>query len=314
MTGPPTFSILFYELSESDEAIFFIGEIHWEAVIDIIKTAADMQQKADHLRCQGHSIVLVPTMGFLHEGHLSLVREGRKHGDYIVLSIFVNPTQFGPEEDFAAYPRDFDRDVSAAKKEGVAAIFAPEKEKLYEKDYETYVWLENLPNHLCGLSRPTHFQGVATIVTKLFNIVKPHVAVFGEKDYQQLAVIRRMNRDLNMGIKIVGTPIVREEDGLAMSSRNLYLTEHQRESALSLYTSLQLAQKMLREGETRVNQIIGAARSLIASYPETAIDYITICDPETLENITTITGPVLMALAVYIGEKCRLIDNMLLSP
>ncbi len=273
-----------------------------------------MQQKADCLRCQGNTIVLVPTMGFLHEGHLSLVREGKKHGDYIVLSIFVNPTQFGPGEDFAAYPRDFDRDVSAAEEEGVAAIFAPEKEKLYEKNYETYVWLERLPNHLCGLSRPTHFQGVATIVTKLFNIAKPHVAIFGKKDYQQLAVIRRMNRDLNMGIKIVGAPIVREKDGLAMSSRNLYLTKSQRESALSLYASLRLAQKMLWEGETKVDQLIGAVRSLIESYPETTIDYITICDPETLETINTITGPALMALAVLIGKKSRLIDNMLLSP
>lgn len=271
-----------------------------------------MQAHADKIRRQGKTIAFVPTMGFLHEGHLSLIREGKKHGDHIVLSIFVNPTQFAPGEDFEAYPRAFEQDAEAAAADGVDVIFAPEKGDLYEPDFETYVVPEKLPLHLCGLTRTTHFQGVATIVAKLFNIVKPHAAVFGQKDFQQLAIIRRMTRDLNFDIKIIGAPIVRESDGLAMSSRNTYLKEHQRSSALSLYQALQTTQKKVAAGETDADGLIEEARQFIAEHPETDVEYVSICDPDTLDDVATISGPVLMALAVRVGS-CRLIDNMLLA-
>ncbi|MFP4038965.1 MAG: pantoate--beta-alanine ligase [Desulfosudaceae bacterium] len=285
-----------------------------EAAIKIIKTIAEMKQEAEGIRQAQGSLVLIPTMGFLHEGHLSLIREGKKYGDYIILSIFVNPTQFGPDEDYETYPQDFDRDVAAAEREGVTAVFAPEAKELYRNGFETYVNLEKLPRHLCGLSRPTHFQGVATIVVKLFNIIRPRVAVFGSKDYQQLAIIRRLTEDLNLDIQIVGAPIVREEDGVAMSSRNAYLTEKQRASAPVLHESLLAARQMVREGETRAGVIIEKTAARIRSYPETAIDYISICHPDTLDDVEIITGPVVMALAVQVGPRCRLIDNMTLAP
>lgn len=272
-----------------------------------------MQQQADEIRRSGKTIVFVPTMGCLHQGHLSLLRIARDHGDYTVLSIFVNPTQFGANEDFDSYPKQFEQDARAAEQEGVDAIFAPEKESLYGAGYETYVVLENLPNHLCGLSRPGHFRGVATVVTKLFNIVKPHAAVFGEKDFQQLAVIRRMTRDLNLDVKIIGAPIVREADGLAMSSRNIYLSAAQRPSALSLYQSLLMAKEMIGQGETSAARIIEKVSRHIESFPETDIDYVTLSDPDTLNEVDTIDGTVLLALAVRVGGGCRLIDNMVLG-
>lgn len=272
-----------------------------------------MQAHSDKLRSSGKTIVFVPTMGCLHEGHLSLMRIAKTHGDYTVLSIFVNPTQFGANEDFDSYPKQFEKDARAAEKEGVNAIFAPDKESLYASDYETYVTLENLSNHLCGLSRPGHFRGVATIVTKLFNIVKPHAAVFGEKDFQQLAVIRRMTRDLNLDVRIIGAPIVREADGLAMSSRNIYLTEDQRPSALSLYQSLLMAKEMIGKGETSAARIVEKVSQLIESFPETDIDYVTLSDPDSLDEVKTVDGTVLLALAVRVGGKCRLIDNMVLG-
>lgn len=272
-----------------------------------------MQQQADALRCSGKTIVFVPTMGCLHEGHLSLLRIAKIYGDYSVLSIFVNPTQFGANEDFDSYPKQFEKDAEAAEKEGVDVIFAPDKESLYGNGYETYITLENLPHHLCGLSRPGHFRGVATIVTKLFNIVKPHAAVFGEKDFQQLAVIRRMTRDLNLDVKIIGAPIVREPDGLAMSSRNIYLTQAQRPSALSLYQSLLMAKDMVGEGETSAARVIKKVSGHIESFPETEIDYVTLSDPDSLDEVEKIDGTVLLALAVRVGGKCRLIDNMVIG-
>ncbi|QTA88158.1 Pantothenate synthetase [Desulfonema magnum] len=264
------------------------------------------------IRRSGKTIAFVPTMGFLHEGHLSLMREGRNRCDDVVISIFVNPTQFGPGEDLESYPRSFERDCELAEKQGVNAIFAPNEKELYGKNFQTYVKLEDLPNHLCGISRPVHFRGVATVVTKLFNIVKPHFAIFGQKDYQQVAVIRQMVKDLNFDIEIVGHPTVRETDGLAMSSRNSYLTPDQRVSALSLYASLKKAQTLLENGITDAAEIIRAASELITSHPGTAIDYITICDPETLADMETISKPALMALAVKVG-KTRVIDNMILD-
>ncbi|MFH1675270.1 MAG: pantoate--beta-alanine ligase [Pseudomonadota bacterium] len=279
--------------------------------MQIITNIPLVRQEADCLRKAGKRIVLVPTMGCLHEGHLSLMRLGRKEGDHLVVSIFVNPTQFGPTEDFEAYPRDFDRDCDMAESVGVDTVFAPETRALYGNGYQTYVTLERLPLHLCGKSRPSHFRGVASVVAKLLNIVKPHTAVFGEKDRQQLVIIRRMAEDLNFDVKIVGVPIVRERDGLAMSSRNLYLSKEERASATVLFQVLQTSQKLVEQGERSPERIIKTARELILSRSHTRIDYISICDPETLEDVDQIDKEALMALAVYVG-KARLIDNAIL--
>jgi len=272
-----------------------------------------MQARSERLRNRGEKIAFVPTMGYLHEGHLSLFKIGRKAGDCLVVSIFVNPAQFGPGEDLETYPRDFERDRALSKKERVDIIFAPTAEALYPDKFQTYVQLEQLPKHLCGLSRPVFFRGVATVVCKLFNIVKPHVAVFGRKDYQQLTVIRRMVRDLNLDIKIIGGPTVREPDGLALSSRNSYLTPEQRISALCLYRALSKARQLVGGGVKEAAGIIAAATELIHSQPGTTIDYISICDPETLDDMAVIDRPALMALAVQVGAT-RLIDNMMLEP
>ena len=282
-------------------------------VIEIITTAKLMQARSDKMRRQFKTIVFVPTMGFLHEGHLSLIRAGHKHGDDMVVSIFINPAQFAPGEDFESYPRDFERDLELLQKEDVDAVFIPDDKEIYGKRFQTYIELEKLPNHLCGISRPIFFKGVATVVAKLFNIVKPHVTVFGQKDYQQLIIIRQMVRDLDFDIEVVGAPTVREPDGLAMSSRNNYLTPEQRISALSLYKSLQKARALVESGIQDANKIINAATELIQSHPGTEIDYIVICDTETLDDAKTIDRPVLMALAVKVG-RARLIDNSILNP
>jgi pantoate--beta-alanine ligase len=272
-----------------------------------------MQARSNHLRNQGKTIALVPTMGYLHNGHLSLIRLARSMTDTVVASIFVNPTQFGPGEDLGAYPRDFERDQSLCRKEGVDIIFYPTAAEMYGPRFQTFISLEQLPLHLCGISRPTHFRGVATIVTKLFNIVKPHTAIFGQKDYQQVRVIRQLVQDLDMDIQITSGPTVRESDGLAMSSRNAYLTASQRPSALTLYQALCQTRNRLENGLTDAKALIQSAVSLILSFPDTAIDYIAICDTDTLEDIKTIDRPAVMALAVKVG-KTRLIDNMILSP
>ncbi|MCP4348783.1 MAG: pantoate--beta-alanine ligase [Desulfobacterales bacterium] len=280
--------------------------------MEIIRTVKEMQARSDLVRRQGKTIAFIPTMGYLHDGHLSLIKEGRKVGDDVVVSIFVNPTQFGPGEDLESYPRNFDKDRELIQETGADAIFAPDKDDVYAKEFQTYVQLKKLPNHLCGISRPIHFRGVATVVTKLFNIVKPHFAIFGQKDCQQLLVIRQMVRDLNFDTEVIGAPIVRESDGLAMSSRNTYLTSEQRVSALSLNKSLKKARELVENGTTDPSEIIDAAKKLITSHPDTVIDYISVCDPETLDEITTIDGPALMALAVRLG-KTRLIDNTILG-
>jgi pantoate--beta-alanine ligase len=281
--------------------------------IDIIALKTEMQARSNHLRNQEETIAFVPTMGYLHEGHLSLMRLARSMSDTVVVSIFVNPTQFGPGEDLGAYPRDFDRDQSLCRKEGVDILFYPTAAEMYGPRFQTFIALERLPLHLCGISRPAHFRGVATIVTKLFNIVKPHTAIFGQKDYQQVRVIRQLVRDLDMDIQITSGPTVRESDGLAMSSRNAYLTASQRPSALTLYQALCQTRSHLENGLTDAKALIQSAVSLILSFPDTAIDYIAICDPDTLEDIKTIDRPAVMALAVKVGNT-RLIDNMLLSP
>ncbi|WP_027354145.1 pantoate--beta-alanine ligase [Desulfosarcina sp. BuS5] len=281
--------------------------------MQIINKIKEMQSLPDRIKREEKRIALVPTMGFLHKGHISLMKEGLKHAEFLVISIFVNPTQFGPGEDLESYPRNFERDFALAEKAGVNVIFAPEAKEIYSAHFQTYVTLQDLPNHLCGISRPDHFRGVATIVTKLFNIVKPNAAVFGQKDFQQLAVIKQMVSDLNLDIKIIGAPIIREDDGLALSSRNVYLSPSERLPALSLFKALNNSQRLLASGVTDASKIISEAVELIDSYRETVIDYIAVCDPETLTDIKRIEKPVLMALAVKVG-KTRLIDNMVLEP
>jgi len=283
------------------------------SAIEVISSVKDMQQHSDRIRALGRTIAFVPTMGCLHEGHLSLIRKGRELGDDLVVSIFVNPAQFAPGEDFEAYPRDPERDLALIEKEKADAIFFPDTQELYPEGFQTYVELEKLPKHLCGISRPIFFTGVATVVAKLFSIVKPHLAVFGEKDYQQLTIIRRMVQDLNFDITIIGQPTIREPDGLAMSSRNTYLSPAQRPAALSLFNALNNADARVKDGINDAEKIIKEAFDLITSYPDTTIDYISICDPETLDDVNTIETPVLMALAVKVGTT-RLIDNMILKP
>jgi pantoate--beta-alanine ligase len=295
------------------ESIIIFILLSMKGLIRTITSIDDMQQQVRRLLQNGKTIAFVPTMGYFHDGHLSLMCEGRKHGDALVTSIFVNPAQFGPAEDYQTYPRDLNRDVSLAESVGVNIVFSPEAEAMYDKAYQTYIDLQPLSQHLCGASRPGHFRGVATVVCKLFNIVKPHVAIFGEKDYQQLLIIRRMVRDLQFDIRIVGVPIVREADGLAMSSRNTYLSDDERRSALSLFLCLQQTRATLAQGVNNVRELVNGASELILSYPHTKIDYIRLCDPETLEDVDRVERPTLMALAVWVG-KTRLIDNAILKP
>ncbi len=278
----------------------------------IINKIKEMSQYSEECRRKGNTIAFVPTMGFLHEGHLSLVKRAIKLCDKVVVSIFVNPTQFAPTEDLDTYPRDFGRDSELLKKEGVDILFAPEAKALYPDNYRTYINVTEISEHLCGISRPAFFKGVATIVTKLFNIIKPHKAVFGTKDFQQFVIVRQMVRDLNLDIDIVGSPIVRESDGLAMSSRNNYLKPEQRKAALSLFQALKNAVKKVENGEKKAESIIKEATASINFFDSTTIDYILICDPDTFEDIAIIERPALMALAVKVG-KTRLIDNMMLG-
>ncbi len=280
--------------------------------MEIIYNIPLMQKKADQLRAKGKKIGFVPTMGFFHEGHLELMRVARKNADVVVVSIFVNPIQFGPSEDYSRYPRDIERDKKKAQEVGVDILFIPSVEEMYPEGFQTKVRVEKLTQHLCGLFRPGHFDGVTTVVTKLFNIVKPHIAVFGEKDYQQLLVIKRMVKDLNMDIHIIGVPTVREADGLAMSSRNTYLTPEERKSALCLKKSIDLAKEMVEKGETDASVIKKKVEELISSYPFTKIQYVSICDPETLEEVSQIKDKALIAMAVFVGNA-RLIDNAILE-
>ncbi len=277
--------------------------------MQVIETVATMQEQAKQWRREGRSIGFVPTMGALHEGHLSLVREARKHHDRVVVSIFVNPLQFGPNEDFNRYPRTFEEDKRLLTAEGVDVIFFPSVQDLYPQGFQTYVELEHLPQHLCGLSRPGHFRGVATVVTKLFNIVMPHEAYFGKKDYQQFRIIERMVDDLNMDLKVTPMPIVRESDGLAMSSRNRYLSPDERRKALILFRSLELASQRIQEGERDAVRLTEELKDFIQrEVSEARIDYVAFVDAKTLEDLKVLSGHVLLALAVFIGNT-RLIDN-----
>ena len=278
----------------------------------IIKTIKEIKDIISNNKKQGKTIGFVPTMGFLHEGHLSLIRSAKKENDLVVVSIFVNPTQFGIGEDFEAYPRDLDRDAKLSESAGADVIFCPTISEMYPESYQTYVEVNEITNKLCGKSRPTHFKGVTTVVNKLFNIVEPHSAYFGQKDAQQVAVIQKMVKDLNMNIEVIPCPIIREADGLAMSSRNIFLSPEQRDAALILSKSLFFAKDKINKGCIDAVEIKETITKMINNEPLAAIDYIEIVDALSLSDITTIKGKVLVALAVRIG-KTRLIDNVLVE-
>lgn len=265
-----------------------------------------MLKKTDNI------IGLVPTMGSLHQGHLSLINQAKKECDKVVVSIFVNPIQFGRGEDLKNYPKDTNSDLTKCKKAEVDIVFLPEQKEMYPEGFQTYVNVSKLSNHLCGLSRPCHFTGVATVVLKLLNIVNPDRAYFGKKDFQQLLVIKRMVSDLDLDTKIVNLSIIREEDGLAMSSRNKYLNRSEREKASILFNALKKGKDLAKKGEKDPEKIISALKKMILSENIGKIDYINICNPHTLENLGRISGDILIAMAVKIG-KARLIDNCLVK-
>jgi pantoate--beta-alanine ligase len=276
--------------------------------MEVIRTIKEMKEFSSRARRAGKTIAFVPTMGYFHDGHLSLMRGGRKQEDLLVVSLFVNPTQFGPNEDFKNYPRDFERDGKMAEEVGVDVLFVPEAMEMYPPDHQTVVRVEKVTQNLCGKSRPTHFQGVTTVVMMLLEIVMPHVAIFGEKDYQQLVTIQQMAKDLHMSVEVVGMPTVREADGLAMSSRNTNLLPEERKAALSLYRSLQKAKELLQKGERKADRILHEMKGILQSEPLVRIDYVQICDAYTLQDVDRIDGDVVIALAAYLG-KTRLIDN-----
>ena len=275
-------------------------------------TVKSVKDQVKEWKKEGLSIGFVPTMGYLHEGHASLIKAAREGNDRVVVSIFVNPMQFGPTEDLASYPRDLAKDSALCESLGVDMIFHPEPEEMYHENFSSYVDMSVLTEELCGLSRPVHFRGVCTVVNKLFNIVQPDRAYFGQKDAQQLAIIRRMVRDLNMDIEIVGCPIVREEDGLAKSSRNTYLNEEERKAALILSKAVFLGKKMVEDGETSAAAVKEAMIKKIESEPMAKIDYVEAVDGLSMQPVEEIKAPVLVAMAVYIG-KTRLIDNFIVE-
>lgn len=281
--------------------------------MQIVTTIEELRSIVKWWRGEGHSVGLVPTMGFLHEGHKSLIVKAVSENDRVVVSDFVNPTQFGANEDLSTYPRDIERDGALCEEAGADVIFHPAPEEMYFEDNCTFVDMNRLTKGLCGKTRPTHFCGVCTVVSKLFNIVTPDRAYFGQKDAQQLAVIRRMVRDMNFNIEIVGCPIVREEDGLAMSSRNTYLSEKERKAALILHKSLTLGEEMIRSGEKDAAKVRDAILKNMRTEPLARVDYVEIVDAENLEPVKRIEKPILAATAVYIG-KTRLIDNFSCDP
>jgi len=274
-------------------------------------TVKEMQALSDELR-KDKRIAFVPTMGYLHEGHLALARKARELADIVAVSIFINPTQFGPQEDLAKYPRDFDRDAKLLEQEKTDIIFYPDAKEMYPQGYATYVQVRELQNHLCGKSRVGHFVGVATVVAKLFNIVKPHFAVFGQKDYQQLKVIERMVRDLNMDLEIVPYPTVREKDGLAMSSRNAYLNPEEREKALLIYEAMTRVESLVRSGVRDASKLRENAEQILTSRDGVTVEYVSIADTDTLEEVDQVEHKALLAIACHVG-KTRLIDNTILE-
>ena len=278
--------------------------------MNISGSISEVRQIVKEWRKEGLTVGLVPTMGYLHEGHKSLIDKAVKENDRVVVSVFVNPIQFGPTEDLASYPRDLERDAKLCKEAGANLIFHPEKEEMYFDDFSSFVEVQGVSKGLCGKSRPIHFRGVCTVVTKLFNIVKPDRAYFGQKDAQQLAVVKRMVRDLNMDIEIIGCPIIREEDGLAKSSRNTYLSPEERKAAVILSKSLKLGKEAIEKGERDSKKIIDIITNNINTEKLAKIDYVEIVDPLSIENIDKIENSALVAMAVYIG-KTRLIDNFI---
>lgn len=281
--------------------------------MQIINHPDEMSQWADAARARGERIALVPTMGFLHDGHMALMREGRARADAIVASIFVNPTQFGPSEDLARYPRDFERDCAMLENVPVDIVFAPEASAMYSADAETWVEATEVTRGLCGRFRPGHFRGVTTVVAKLFNIVKPHLAVFGEKDFQQLRAIQRMVADLNFDLEIFPVPIVREKDGLAMSSRNAYLSPDERERALALSLAIRAARDHFKCGPCCAEEIVKVATRVLRKTPGIEIEYVEAVDARTLAQAQSLRAPLLLAIAARVG-KTRLIDNTVLTP
>ncbi|MBO5426560.1 MAG: pantoate--beta-alanine ligase [Lachnospiraceae bacterium] len=279
----------------------------------IVSTKIDVRNQVKEWRKEGLTVGFVPTMGYLHEGHESLVKRAVAENDRVVVSIFVNPMQFGPKEDLATYPRDLEADSKLCEAAGAALIFHPEPEEMYEEAFCSYVDMNGLTNALCGLSRPVHFRGVCTVVNKLFNIVMPDKAYFGEKDAQQLAVVKRMVKDLDMDIEIVGCPIIREEDGLAKSSRNTYLSPEGRKQALVLSKAIFAGKQMVLDGEKDTSVVLKAMRDIIEKASMARIDYVEMVDVNTMKGIDTIQGEILCAIAVYIGDEARLIDNFMLS-
>lgn len=281
--------------------------------MEVVKTKNRMKQISKELKEKGFTIGFVPTMGFLHEGHLQLVRLAKKRADKVVVSIFVNPLQFASGEDYEIYPRDLERDRILLEKEKVDVLFCPDVEELYPPGYQTYVEVTELSRGLCGAFRPGHFRGVATVVLKFFNIINPDFAVFGEKDYQQLKIIQQMTKDLDLDIEIISHPVVREEDGLAMSSRNNYLSSEERRSAVCLYQTLKFIEMLVHGGEREPKRIKELAIEYIEKFPFTKVQYVELVDLNTLQEIKEIKGPFLAALAVYVG-KARLIDNKIIYP
>jgi len=271
----------------------------------------EMQSASRFIRNNNQRLGFVPTMGALHEGHLSLVRAAKEQCDVVAVSIFVNPTQFGPNEDFTKYPRTFEHDCELLEKEGVDLIFAPASEEMYPQESVAWVTVESLSDKLCGRSRPGHFRGVTTIVSKLFHIVEPDAAFFGQKDAAQLAIIRRMTKDLNFPVEIVGCPIVREADGLAMSSRNTYLSPDERKRALALYSCLLEIKKQFGNGEAGCAKLIAVGKEVLLQEPSIRLDYLEIVDADTLNSLQSITGNALAAVAAFVGTT-RLIDNAFL--
>lgn len=278
--------------------------------MQIVKTITEMRNAIKSWKNERLSIGFVPTMGYLHEGHESLIKSAASENDRVVVSIFVNPMQFGPTEDLGSYPRDFERDSKICKENGAHLIFHPEPTEMYSDDFCSFVDMTGLTEGLCGKSRPVHFRGVCTVVSKLFNIVQPDKAYFGQKDAQQLSVIKRMVRDLNFDVEIIGCPIIREADGLAKSSRNTYLNQNERQAALILNSSLSKAKKLIEDGEKDASNILGIIKESINTEPLAKIDYVELVDSETLKKVEKIEKPVLVAIAVFIG-KTRLIDNFI---
>ncbi|MBQ2451321.1 MAG: pantoate--beta-alanine ligase [Lachnospiraceae bacterium] len=277
----------------------------------VVKTIAEVREQVKAWKAEGLRVGLVPTMGFLHEGHQSLIRKAVEENDRVVVSDFVNPTQFGPKEDLASYPRDIERDAKLCEEAGADLIFHPEPAEMYAPDYCTFVDMDGLTKGLCGKTRPTHFRGVCSVVAKLFNIVAPDSAYFGQKDAQQLAVIRRMVRDLNFDIRIVACPIIREEDGLAKSSRNTYLNAEERAAAVVLSRALNKGKALIESGEQSAAKVKDVIMEELCKEPLAKVDYVEVVDADSIEAIKELNGNVLVAIAVYIG-KTRLIDNIMI--